>query len=83
MKLIYHSLASVQKHFSHYPSAEVYFSLGLETIFLGRLAFYRQVSRVCDCLSRPDGNCWRTGRISAEGPDYKGQHRLADKPPGS
>jgi SAM-dependent methyltransferase len=52
---IYHSLASAQRHFSHYPGAEVYFSLRIETIFLGRLAFSRQVSRVCDCLSRRMG----------------------------
>ncbi len=43
---IYHSLASVQNHFSRYPSAEVYFSLRMETMLLGRLAFSGQVSRV-------------------------------------
>jgi SAM-dependent methyltransferase len=48
---IYHSLESVQNHFSRYPGAEVYFSLRIETMLLGRLAFSRQVSRACAWLS--------------------------------
>jgi SAM-dependent methyltransferase len=47
---IYHSLASVQNHFSRYPGAEVYFSLRMETMLLGRLAFSRQVSGACAWL---------------------------------
>lgn len=52
---IYHSLASVQNHFSRYPGAEVYFSLRIETMLFGKLAFSREVSRVCVCLSRMTG----------------------------
>lgn len=48
---IYHSMASVQNHFSHYPGAEVYFSLRVETMLLGKFSFSRQVSGVCAALS--------------------------------
>jgi SAM-dependent methyltransferase len=52
---IYHSLASVQNHFSRYLGAEVYFSLRIETMFLRRLTFSPQVTRVCTWLSRRMG----------------------------
>jgi SAM-dependent methyltransferase len=48
---IYHSMASVQNHFSHYPGAEVYFSLRVETMLLGKFSFSRQVSGLCATLS--------------------------------
>src|SRR5207302_4426792 len=52
---IYHSLANVQNHFSRYPGAEVYFSLRMETMLLGRLAFSQQVARICAWLSLRTG----------------------------
>jgi SAM-dependent methyltransferase len=36
---IYHSAASVEKHFSRYPGTEIYFSLRFDTLLLGRFSF--------------------------------------------
>jgi SAM-dependent methyltransferase len=52
---LYHSLQSVRNHFSRYPGAEVYFSLRIETIILGKESFSRLVTRVCAWFSRRMG----------------------------
>jgi SAM-dependent methyltransferase len=52
---VYHSLSAVQKHFSHYPQAEVFFSLRFDSIILGRLAFTYPVSSINATISRCTG----------------------------
>jgi SAM-dependent methyltransferase len=49
---IYHSLKNVQEHFSSYSGSEVYFSLRIDTMILGRLSLSRPASRICALLSR-------------------------------
>lgn len=52
---IYHSLAVTVKHFSHYPQAEVFFSLRFDAIAFGSLAFTYPVTRINAVLSRYTG----------------------------
>jgi 2-polyprenyl-3-methyl-5-hydroxy-6-metoxy-1,4-benzoquinol methylase len=52
---IYHSLGSVQKHFSRYAGTEVYFSLRFDALFLANLALTRPVTTLTAQLSRRTG----------------------------
>jgi len=49
---LYHSVASAHKHFSHYPGAEVFFSLRIDAL-LGRFSF--SLSRLHILISRVTG----------------------------
>jgi SAM-dependent methyltransferase len=51
----YHQLDDVRRHFSNFQSAQCYFSLRAESIFLGRFAFSRPVSVVAEVVSRISG----------------------------
>jgi SAM-dependent methyltransferase len=52
---IYHSIRSVQRHFSPYQGVDVYFSLRLEALLLGKFALTRGVSSVSAWLSSLTG----------------------------
>jgi len=52
---IYHSIDDVRRHFAPYRGAEVYFSLRIETVLLGKFAFTRKVSRLCEQISGVTG----------------------------
>ena len=52
---IYHSLASIKKHFSCYSSVKVYFSLKIETLVLGKWAFAAPITTLNANISRSMG----------------------------
>lgn len=49
---IYHSMATIKKHFSDHANAEIYFSLKVETLFLGKCAFSTPMTVINSWLSR-------------------------------
>lgn len=76
----YHSLAAVTQHFSGHPSAEVYFSLRLEAILLGRLAFSRPVTSVGSLISRHSTLGGELIAIVRKDPESSGESGGAARP---
>ena len=52
---LYHSARHVEEHFSRYPHAEVHFSLRVDTILLGSLAFSKLIGFLNQFVSRKTG----------------------------
>jgi SAM-dependent methyltransferase len=52
---IYHSFSEAKKYFSSYPGATVYFTIRIETLLFGSLAFRFPFTVLCVLLSRSTG----------------------------
>jgi SAM-dependent methyltransferase len=52
---IYHSFSEVKKYFSSYPGATLYFTIRIETLLFGSLAFRFPFTLLCTLLSRSIG----------------------------
>ena len=52
---IYHSFSEAKKYFSSYPGATVYFTIRIETLLFGSLAFRIPFTRLCALISRITG----------------------------